>query len=866
MTTAQTTGIENKKSKPKDNSRKGNFRKILSKISGAFMLPISVMSIAGLFLGVGATISSQSAIVLNNNPLSSAAKAGIVIGDFIKLLGDPIFGAMPLLFAAAFVVAFTDEAGVGVFAAIVGYLVFSAIQAPFIQSVIEKTNIDGTKQASELIGKTILKDDKTGQLYYETLKGYNILWMTGKFGAEVKQVVGSSLGFKTLQTSVFGGIFVGLIVSYLYNKLHTIKLPTVISFFGGKRFVSLITIVAMIPLAFLFLLIWPWVGIGLSYFGNSLGHVPYGIESFVFGYIERSLIPFGLHHAFYAPLWYTNAGGDILKALEDWEARGNTFSGDATALTAYNGWKALMASKHNEWMGDSYAAIGVMKLNFNTITWKDATPAHEVHTLPLYKFVASELGIKLGRFMQGKYSFMILGLPGAAVAMILAAPKENRKVAAGTVIPAALTSVITGVTEPIEFTFLFLAPWLFWGFHAFFCALSFLLANVLGVHIGMSFSGGIMDLIIYGIIPVMKGTNFWWALAVGVPYFFIYLGGFYFFIKKFNLATPGRGETVRLFTKKDFQAKQDGNDENSSSKDTSARNAREYAMILALGGPKNIVNTNNCASRLRYDINDRNLVNEVECKAAGAVALKWEGDKHVQVIVGPVAEQMNANIRKILASGELDDIVVEAKSEPTQPVVVVEAPTQEQPTVQETPAVTPEPQVETSSMTETKWVDESNDLERPVEFFAPAVGDVIPLSQVPDETFANKYLGDGIAIRLKAEKKASIWAPVSGTLETVFPTKHAYGITTEEGIKVLIHIGVDTVALNGEGFETKLKQGKKVKAGDLLCTVDVEYLSNQNKVSDVIVVILNESEHKHIIDTALGEKMTKRADKLMLVK
>ncbi|UUD35186.1 glucose PTS transporter subunit IIA [Mycoplasmopsis caviae] len=853
MTTAETKGEEIKKSKPKDNSRKGNFRKILSKLSGAFMLPISVMSIAGLFLGVGATISSQ---------LGSYEIARI-IGEFIKLLGDPVFGAMPLLFAAAFVVAFTDEAGIGVFAAIIGYLIFSAIQAPFIKDV----------------------KDTSGNLI-----GYDILWMTKKYATGVKQVVGSSLGFKTLQTSVFAGILIGVIVSYLYDKLHTIKLPTVFSFFGGKRFVSLVTIISMIPLTFFFLLVWPWVGIGLSYFGNSIGKVPYGFESFIFGFIERSLIPFGLHHVFYAPLWWTQAGGDLASAITEWQ-KSNTFvtNGEITK------WLTNLTDKPDKWVGDSYMAVNVAGLPFNTLTWTKNGSTEPI-TMPVYKFIASELGIKLGRFLQGKYSFMILGLPGAAVAMILAAPKENRKVAAGTVIPAALTAMITGVTEPIEFTFLFLAPWLFWGFHAFFCALAFMLANLLGVHIGMTFSGGIMDLIIYGIIPVLKGTNFWWSLVIGAAYFPIYFLGFFFFIKKFNLATPGRGETVKLFTKKDFQEKQDAKAE--SKKDTSTKNAKEYAMILALGGSKNILNTNNCASRLRYDIKDRSLVNEAECKAAGAVALKWEGDKHVQVIIGPAAEQMNANIRKILASGELDDIVVESKehkvetekvesmtgcSKPgcetkcdchtEEPVMEEKMEVQETPVAEVVEEVQPQPvqeapvtPSETATMADTKWVDESNDLDRPVEFFAPAIGEVIPLSQIPDETFANKYLGDGVAIKLKAEKKASIWAPVSGTLETVFPTKHAYGITTDEGIKVLLHIGVDTVTLNGEGFETKVKQGKKIKAGDLLCTVDVEHLSSQNKVSDLIVIILNESEHKHIIDTALGEKMTKRADKLMLVK
>ena len=559
------------------------------------MLPISVMAIAGLFLGIGSAVVAHTALGGSLNKL----------GLFIQNLGGPVFTAMPILFCAAIAVAFTEEAGVAVFASIIGMLIFASIQSIFIEHV---------------------------------KGGYKILFSQwGREPANLKYIVGSIMGITALNSSIFGGIVVGSTVAYLYNRFHTIQLPLVISFFGGKRFVSLITIIAMIPIAFLFLLFWPWIGIGLTKFGQSIGKIPYGVSSLIFGFCERSLIPFGLHHVFYAPLWWTGAGGNAEAAFQAWLAQGNHIAMGSTWTDAWfnklfsgglAGWNA------SNWRGDSFIWIAASKLPFDSISWTSSGGI--THTLPVFKFFAQQLHINLSQFLDGKFPFMIFGLPAAGLAMVMAAPKANRRMALGTVFPAALTSFVTGVTEPIEFTFLFLAPLLFWGFHAAMAAISFWLMNILGAHVGMTFSGGFLDLIIYGMIPFAKGTMFWWVFVIGPVYAIIYYFVFYIWILKADLATPGRGGNTKLFTKADYKSK---------TKTRGKLLPQGKAIIIAMGGWDNITNYSNCATRLRYDIKDYSKIKITDLKKAGAYGTVKVGQKHIQIILGPPAAQVNANIR-----------------------------------------------------------------------------------------------------------------------------------------------------------------------------------------------------------------------------
>ncbi|AJR11974.1 PTS system, glucose/glucosamine/beta-glucoside-specific, IICBA component [Mesomycoplasma dispar] len=836
-----------KQKKSANNSGASKMRKILSKLSGAFMLPISVMSIAGLLLGIGAAIA--------NNAESYDVVKGITevnihlkrFGSFIQMLGEPVFAALPLLFAAAFVIAFTDEAGVAVFSAIIGFLVFIAIQSVFIsdvendtvKKVVEKVidtkslGIDEKKDLTAEIIKKIL-DAKKNEISTELIKkvketkGVQILFSgAGRDPEGLSRLVGSSLGFRSLQTSVFGGIAVGLTVQFLYNRFHTIQLPQMISFFGGKRFVSLITIPAMALLAFVFLIFWPWVGIALNLFGASLAKVPFGIESFIFGYIERSLIPFGLHHVFYAPLWYSQAGGDAGATITEWALKEgievvSKGAGDfevvkkAGAINPIEPGESLktllidIAKNKDKFVGDSTASTYLLRFA-NTI---DYTKDGKEFSIPLFKFLENN-GFKVGRFADGKFSGMMFGLPAAAAAMIMAAPKENRKVASGTVIPAAATSFVTGVTEPIEFTFLFLSPLLFWGFHALMMAFSFMFANLAGVHVPMVFSGGVLDLLIYGAIPVQKGTNFWWVLVVGLAYAPIYYFVFLFFIKWKNLETPGRGENTKLFTKSDYLARKD----QSKGKNV---DPQVLAIVQGYGGIDNITIFNNCASRLRYDVKDLSLVDEQKLKSAGVVAIKVEGQHHVQAILGPIAEQMNAKINsqreliKSLSESEINEIL---QNKPKKVQISVENQCN---------------------------CGETCDCNTPHEVFAPATGELIELAQVNDGVFSESKLGQGFAIRIGKAGKKDIFSPITGQVRMVFATKHALGFSSLDGkTQILMHIGVDTVELEGHGIEVFVDAGQEIQAGDKVATVDLDYLTNSGITNtDVIVVVLHESKQK----------------------
>ncbi|WP_341517550.1 glucose PTS transporter subunit IIA [Mesomycoplasma ovipneumoniae] len=786
--------------KSTNNSGAGKLRKILSKLSGAFMLPISVMSIAGLLLGVGAAIANNAESLHNLKQF----------GQFIQALGDAVFAGLPVLFAIAFVIAFTDESGVAVFATLIGYLVFSSVQTVFITDV----DIPDPADAKKSIGK-----------------GVSILFSgAGRDPAGLTRLVGGALGFRALQTSVFGGIAVGLVVQYLYNRFHTIQLPQMISFYGGKRFVALITIPVMGLLAFVFLIFWPWIGIGLNLFGASLAKVPYGFESFIFGYIERSLIPFGLHHVFYAPLWFSSAGGDAGATIADWAkdqgieviqktteaanqtqviyevvASGKVIPGDSLKEILLD-----HAQNKDKFVGDSTASIYLLKFA-NTI---DYTEDGKAVSIPLFTFLENH-GFKVGRFADGKFSGMMFGLPAAAAAMIMAAPKENRKVTAGTVIPAAGTSFVTGVTEPIEFTFLFLSPLLFWGFHAFMMALSFMFANLAGVHIPMVFSGGVLDLLIYGAVPVQKGTNFWWVLVVGLAYAPIYYFVFLFVIKWKNLETPGRGTTTKLFTKSDYLARKD------SSKSASSVDPQVLAIVDGYGGIDNITNFNNCASRLRYDIKDLSLVDEQKLKAAGVVAIKVEGQHHVQAILGPIAEQMNAKInsqRDLIKAMSQDEIDAILKNKPAKPMP------------------------EKVEMTKC----ENKTCHLPEEIYSPATGELIELAQVKDGVFSEEKLGKGFAIRVGNTGKKDIFSPINGQIKMVFNTKHAIGFASKDNkTQVLIHIGIDTVELQGQGIEVFVEAGQDISVGDKVASVDLDYLTQSGiKNTDIIVVILHESDKK----------------------
>ena len=605
----------------------------LSKLSKAFMLPILLLPIAGLFLGVGATIASDA--------ITTAGSGWNSFGVFLKMMGEVPFASLPVLFAISIAIAFTDDAGAAGLTALVAFLVFSAVSASFMrpeevtyQYLVKITgSTDGTiyslkeyfvgeAKIIEAIKESFKNlEDKTFSVEYlgENVVTYKIWFWTGVSSKLATNILGIG---PTLSTGIFGGITVGCITAYLYNRLHTIQLPSYISVFSGVRFVPIATFFAIMPLAFLFILIWPAIGQAFNFFGEKSGDLPVGLDSLFFGLIERSLIPFGLHHVFYAPLWWSGAGGSLSDFLSPVDVE------KLTTLTAE---------------GDQTGFISVLadgKLKIQDV-W--------------------DAGLHLGRFQTGKFPFMIFGLPAAAAAMFFTVPKENRKTALGVYASAGFTSFLTGITEPIEFTFLFIAPWLYYGIHVPLAGISFMLMNVLSVKIGMTFSGGFFDWIIYGIVPSFSGhkTNWWIVPIVGVVYAVIYFVLFYFLIKRFNVKVPGRENInngdIRLYTKKDYRKSKIEQDLTGVENNNIAKNEKPYAILQALGGVENVIAVDACASRLRVSVNDSQLVQVDVLKSLGASGVMIRGANSVHVVFGGQSDVYKTEIKNILNKDKINE-------------------------------------------------------------------------------------------------------------------------------------------------------------------------------------------------------------------
>ncbi|WP_369689472.1 PTS transporter subunit EIIC [Williamsoniiplasma luminosum] len=524
---------------------------VLSTLSRAFLLPIALLPIAGVFLGIGALIASKT----------TELSIGWYIGSTIKAMGDVAFGNLPILFAMSVALAYSKESGIAALTAVVGFLVMNAMQGALLHPVL-KTGSD--------------KD-----IAYYTLLFYNgssdILRIPEK-------LIASNLGVTSLNTGVFAGIFVGAISAYAYNKFRTKKLPAGIDFFGGTRLVPIVTFFMVIPLSFIFMITWPIIGIGLSKFGNWTGTLPTGVDSLVFEIVERSLVPFGLHHVFYAPLWWTQAGGSISEALinagNKWDVSRDAILNTSWLPVAFSGtnmnfkqWieSYLQLSNHANVTADMTPSVAMADiLNHFKIQGLAGTKLFDANGdqymmqaviggSSMMNFTLLEnLGLNLGRFQSGKFGFMLLGLPMAGLAMWLTVPKENRKSVMGIYFSAAFTCFLTGITEPLEYSFLFLAPWLFYGVHMPLAATSFFLAGALQTHVSMTVSGGIIDYIVFGIIPFVSGLMKWQSafgiLIVAAAMAPLYFFAFYFAVKAGKVEVPGR-EGAKLFTKADFKNK-----------------------------------------------------------------------------------------------------------------------------------------------------------------------------------------------------------------------------------------------------------------------------------------------------------------------
>ena len=550
----------------------------------------------------------------------------------------------------------------------------------------------------------------------------------------------SSVGIQTLQMGVFGGIIVGLGVAALHNRFYTIELPSALAFFSGSRFVPIISTVVYVLVGIGMFFVWPVVQNGIYALGGLVTGTGY-LGTLIFGIIKRALIPFGLHHVFYLPFWQTGVGGSMEVAGKMIEGGQNIF----------------------------FAQLA------------DPSTVH---------FSADAC-----RYFSGEFIFMIFGLPGAALAMYQTAKPEKKKQAGGLLLSAALACMATGITEPLEFSFLFVAPMLF-AVQVILAGAAYMIAHILNIAVGLTFSGGLLDLFLFGILQGNAKTSWLRIIPVGIIYFLLYYGIFKFLILKFDLKTPGREDEdteTRLYTKADYNA----------AKETGVKGAEVSALITAgLGGKANIEDVDCCATRLRCTIKDPEKVQEALLKQSGSRGVILKG-KGIQVIYGPQVAVLKTNLEAFLQTSAADQVSSQVSSQ----------------------------------------VSAGEEIKSPMN------GTVIALSEVPDAVFSSEMLGKGFGVE-PSEGKA--YAPVDGEVTTVFDTKHAIGLMSKHGVELLIHIGMDTVKLNGKGFDVKVKTGDQVKAGDLLAEFDMDLIKGEGYPVTTAVVVTNTDDCEEISEVRTG--------------
>lgn len=713
---------------------KGKIFEVLQRVGRSFMLPIAILPVAGLFLGIGGSFTNTTMLETYN--LMGVLGPGTFANSILTVMNDAgsiVFSNLPILFAMGVAIGMAKaEKAV---AALAGALAFFIMHAS--------------------IGAMI------------TVHGGADKMLAGS--------VATTVGINSLQMGVFGGIIVGLGVAYLHNKFYKIELPQSLSFFSGTKFVPIISAIVYLIVGIVMFYIWPTVQAGINGVGEIVRISGY-FGTWVYGFMERLLIPFGLHHVFYLPFWQTSVGGSM-------EVGGKMIEG------AQNIFFAQLA---------------------------DPNTTH--------------FSVEATRFMSGKFPLMIFGLPGAALAMYKTAKPEKKKVVGGLLFSAALTSILTGITEPLEFTFLFVAPFLYL-IHCIFAGLAYMIMHILHVGVGMTFSGGLIDLTLFGILPGNGRTNWLMIPLVGIGYFLVYYFLFSFLIKKFDLKTPGREEDdnaeVKLYTKADVNAKKE--DGPSGEKSANADDDLSMAIVHGLGGKSNIESVDCCITRLRCTVKDSKLVRDDVLKATGAAGVVKAG-AGVQVIYGPRVTLIKSNLEEYLERSNVDDAYGDMLAAGQIDGAV--------------------------KLEEENKVDLG---ESSMEILSPASGDLLDLSEVPDDVFSQKLMGEGFAVE---SADGDIYAPVSGEIGMIFPTKHAIIIATEDGIEVLIHMGIDTVKMDGRGFELFCEMGQKVKAGDKLAHMDKAVFQAEGYPTVTPVIFTNLDASKKI---DLVEGQVKAGDKDRIV-
>lgn len=677
---------------------------ILQRVGRSFMLPIAILPVAGLLLGIGQSFTNET--MLRTYHLMNLMGPGTVLYAILKILGDCgniIFENMPLLFAVGVSIGMArSEKEVAALSGIVAFFIMHTAISAMI-----------------------------------TLNG----------GSQVlhRGAIDDILGIKSLQMGVFGGIIVGLGVAVLHNKFYKIKLPDVISFFGGTRFVPIICTVVYIFVGIIMFFIWPPIQNIMYELGNIVRASGY-FGTFIYGVMERALIPFGLHHVFYLPFWQTSLGGAMKVAGKTVEGAQNIF----------------------------FAQLA------------DSSTRH--------------FSVEATRFMAGKFPLMIFGLPGAALAMYQCAKPEKKKLVGGLFASAALTTVLTGITEPLEFMFLFVAPGLY-AIHCLLAGMSFMLMHILKVCVGMTFSGGMIDMFLFGILQGQEKTNWMMFVPVGILYFILYYFLFHFLILKFHIKTPGREEKEEISV---YPVNQSENVP--KEKEVLSKTAVVSEMIVqGLGGAQNIKDIDCCVTRLRCTVRDPALVKDEILRKSGARGVMKKGDG-VQIIYGPLVTVIKSNLEDYLNGNDMKE---------------TEEETMEQ---------------------RKKMMEESKEVSTEY-LFMPIHGTVIELSEVDDQVFSAGMLGEGFAIQ---PLEGKVFAPADGVISALFDTKHAIAINSVRGAEILIHVGLDTVRLGGKYFNAKVEPGMHVKKGDLLLEFDLEKIKKAGYRLTTPVVVSNSISYTSI--------------------
>ena len=697
---------------------------VLQRVGRSFMLPIALLPVAGLLLGIGSSFTNETMLAAYG--LNSVIHPGTLIYTILDVMsqtGSAVFNNLALLFAMGVAIGMArKEKEVAALSGAVAYIIMNTA----IQAMI---NAAGGVEAMPANSTTTM------------------------------------LGITTLQMGVFGGIVVGLGVAALHNKFYKIELPQVLAFFGGTRFVPIISSIVYLVVGIAMFYIWPVVQSGIAALGALVLASGYA-GTFIYGLLERALIPFGLHHVFYMPFWQTAVGG--------------------TAII------------------DGVTVTGAQNIFFAELASKSTTV----------------FSVSATRFMAGKFPFMMFGLPGAALAMYHCAKPEKKKVAGGLLLSAALTAFLTGITEPLEFTFIFVALPMY-AVHCVLAGLSFMLMHILNVGVGMTFSGGLIDLVLFGVMQGNDKTHWIWVVVVGAVYFVLYYLIFRFMISKFDYKTPGRddAEEVKLYTRADVNARNAASGSNAPAGDDPV----SALIVEGLGGTDNLSDVDCCATRLRCTVKDAALVRQDVLKASGASGVICKGNG-VQVVYGPKVAVIKAKLEDYLENAPKTPATTAAPAPAAAPAV---------------PAAAAKDTVLAACLT----------------------GTVVPLADVKDEAFASGALGDGIAIE---PTDGELVAPADGEISSTFETHHAVGMTTADGAELLMHIGIDTVKLGGKHFTYLVNEGDKVRKGQPLIRFDIEAIKAEGYPVTTPLIVCNTDDYAAVAAKASGT--VKQGDALLELK